>query len=49
MKKETRMNTIMNKNKLIYWTTTGIVAAIMAWSAVNFSFNEQMRKEQRSK
>jgi len=37
------MNTIMNKNKIIYWTTTGIVAATMAWSAVNFSFNEQMR------
>jgi len=33
----------MNKNKIIYWTTTGIVAAIMTWSAVNFSFNEQMR------
>src|SRR5262245_59473488 len=37
------MKTTMNKNKVIYWTTTGIVAAIMAWSAVNFSFNEQMR------
>src|SRR6266704_1834613 len=37
------MNTIINRNKTIYWTTTGIVAAIMAWSAVNFSFNEQMR------
>ena len=37
------MNTIMNGNKIIYWTTTGIVAAIMAWSGVNFSFNEQMR------
>jgi hypothetical protein len=33
----------MNKNKIVYWTATGIVAAIMAWSAVNFSFNEQMR------
>ncbi len=33
----------MNKSKIIYWTTTGIVAAIMAWSAVNFSFNAQMR------
>jgi hypothetical protein len=33
----------MNKNKIIYWSTTGIVAAIMAWSAVNFSFNAQMR------
>jgi hypothetical protein len=33
----------MNKNKIIYWTATGIVAAIMAGSAVNFSFNGQMR------
>ena len=33
----------MKKNKIVYWTATGIVAAIMAWSAVNFSINEQMR------
>ena len=32
-----------NRNKIIYWTTTGIVAAVMMWSAVNFSFNGQMR------
>ena len=37
------MNTIMNKNKIIYWTTTSIVAAVMVWSAVNFSFNAQMK------
>src|SRR6476646_5156384 len=41
--RKTRLNTKMNKNKVVYWTATGIVAAIMAWSAVNFSFNEQMR------
>jgi hypothetical protein len=35
------MNT--TKNKIIYWTATGIVAAIMTWSAVNFSFNQQMK------
>ncbi len=37
------MNTIVNKNKIIYWTTTGIVAVVMALSAVNFSFNQQMK------
>ena len=35
------MNT--TKNKIIYWIATGIVAAIMTWSAVNFSFNQQMK------
>jgi hypothetical protein len=33
----------MKKNEITYWTTTGIVAAIMLWSAVNFSFNEEMK------
>jgi DoxX-like protein len=33
----------MKKNEIIYWTTTGIVAAIMLWSAFNFSFNEEMK------
>lgn len=33
----------MKKDKIVYWTATGIVAAIMAWSAVNFSINQQMR------
>ena len=37
------MNAMLHKNRIIYWTTTSIVAAIMAWSAVNFSFNEQMK------
>ena len=33
----------MKKDKIIYWTTTGIVSAVMFWSAINFSFNEQMK------
>jgi DoxX-like family len=33
----------MKKNRVIYWTTTGIIAAIMLWSAYNFSFNEEMK------
>jgi len=28
--------------KLIYWTATGIVAAVMLWSALNFSVNKEM-------
>ena len=35
------MNT--TKNKIIYWTATGIVAVIRTGSAVNFSFNQQMK------
>jgi hypothetical protein len=33
----------MKKDKITYWTTTGIVAAIMLWSAFNFSFNQEMK------
>ena len=33
----------MKMDKIIYWTTTGIIAAIMLWSAYNFSFNEEMK------
>jgi DoxX-like family len=33
----------MKKDKIIYWTATGIVAAIMLWSAFNFSLNEEMK------
>ena len=29
----------MKKDKVIYWTTTGIVVGIMLWSALNFAFN----------
>ncbi len=34
----------MKKDKIIYWTTSGIIAAIMLWSAYNFSFNEEMKR-----
>ena len=30
----------MKKDKIIYWSATGIIAAIMLWSAANFAFNE---------
>jgi hypothetical protein len=30
----------MKRNEITYWTTTGIVAAIMLGSAFNFAFNE---------
>jgi hypothetical protein len=33
----------MKKDKIIYWATTGIIAAIMLWSAYSFSFNEEMK------
>jgi hypothetical protein len=33
----------MKKDKIIYWIATGIIAAVMLWSAVNFSFNEEMK------
>jgi hypothetical protein len=33
----------MKKDKIIYWITTGIIAAVMLWSAINFSLNEEMR------
>jgi hypothetical protein len=35
--------TKMKKDKIIYWTATGIVVAIMLWSAFNFSFNKEMK------
>jgi len=31
------------KDQIIYWTTTGIVAGIMLWSALNFAFNPAMK------
>ena len=31
--------TVTKKNSIAYWVTTGIVAAIMLWSAYNFTFN----------
>lgn len=33
----------MNKDKIIYWIATGIIATVMLWSAINFSFNEEMK------
>lgn len=33
----------MKKDKIIYWITTGIIAIVMLWSAINFSFNEEMK------
>src|SRR5258708_7561834 len=30
-------------DKIIYFTTTGIVAGVMLWSAYNFSFNPEMK------
>ena len=33
----------MKKDKIIYWIATGIIAAIMLWSAANFAFNEQYK------
>ncbi len=33
----------MKKDKIIYWTTTGIVVGIMLWSALNFAFNPAMK------
>ena len=32
----------MKKDKIIYWTTTGIVCAVMLFSAINFSFNRPL-------
>jgi len=33
----------MKKIKIIYWVSTGIVAAVMLWSAINFGFNSEMK------
>jgi putative oxidoreductase len=33
----------MKKNKIIYWISTGIIVAVMLWSAINFAFNEEMK------
>jgi hypothetical protein len=27
------------KDRIVYWTSTGIIGAIMLWSAYNFNFN----------
>jgi hypothetical protein len=33
----------MKRDKIIYWIATGIVGAIMLWSACNFAFNDKMK------
>jgi hypothetical protein len=33
----------IRKDEIIYWTTTGIVVAVMVWSAINFAFNPAMK------
>jgi hypothetical protein len=33
----------MKKDKIIYWTTTGIVFGVMLLSALNFAFNPAMK------
>lgn len=33
----------MKRDKIIYWTSTGIIIFVMLWSAYNFSFNEKMK------
>jgi len=33
----------MKKNKIFYWTSTGIVTGIFLWSAMNFAFNKEMK------
>ena len=33
----------MNKNKIIYWTTTGIISAMMLFSAFSYLSNPDMK------
>lgn len=33
----------MKKNKIIYWTTTGIITLLMLFSAFNYLTNEQIK------
>ena len=34
----------MSKSKWMYWISTSLVAAVMLWSAINFSINPAMRE-----
>lgn len=34
----------MSKRQWIYWISTSLVAAVMLWSAINFSLNPEMRE-----
>ena len=31
------------REQIVYWTSTGIIAGIMLWSALNFAFNPNMK------
>lgn len=33
----------MKRDKTIYWIATGILGAVMLWSAYNFTFNPEMK------
>jgi hypothetical protein len=33
----------MKRNKIIYWTSTGIITGVFLWSAMNFAFNREMK------
>lgn len=33
----------MKKDRTIYWATTGIIAALMLWSAYNFAFDPEQK------
>ncbi|HVX57425.1 MAG TPA: DoxX family protein [Candidatus Saccharimonadales bacterium] len=33
----------MKKYRIAYWVSTSVVAAVMLWSAINFSLNEEMK------
>lgn len=33
----------LKSDRFIYWTSTGIVAGIMLWSALNFAFNPALK------
>ncbi|SHH96951.1 DoxX-like family protein [Chryseolinea serpens] len=34
----------MKKDKIMYWSSTGIIVAVMLWSAINFAFNPEMKE-----
>jgi putative oxidoreductase len=34
----------MKRNKIVYWSTTGLIAALMLGSALNFAFNPSQKE-----
>ena len=40
--RKARLEQPMTKDKAIYWTTTGIVCAVMVFSAINFNLKEPL-------